>query len=60
MKAFSIHYFENRDEIEVRFTNELRQSTRITQLDILKDAICELQNYYGAMLIDNKLEKEHE
>jgi hypothetical protein len=57
MKAFSVSWNPNTDETKITFSKDLKESSFILKLDILKDAIYELENEYNLML--NNMKKEN-
>ena len=50
MKAFTVKWHLERDETTIEYTTDFVDADRITQLDILKDALFDLETLYNGML----------
>ena len=50
MKAFTVKWHPERDETTIEYTTDFVDADRITQLDILKDALFDLETLYNGML----------
>lgn len=46
MRAFSVTYNPGVDQTKITFSSEFESADRITKMDILQDAIADLENVY--------------
>jgi|LakMenEpi03Aug12_release.lakeMendotaPanAssembly.Ray.scaffolds.fasta_scaffold1637514_2 hypothetical protein len=54
MRAFSVKYEEGIDNTEIKFSKEFEDAHYIMKLDILQDAIYDLENIYNKILKEKK------
>ena len=50
MKAFTVTFNSAQDLTKINYANEFKNANKITKLDILKDAISDLQTEYDDIL----------
>jgi hypothetical protein len=50
MKLISLHWIKSKGEGRVKYTKEFNEAHIIVKLDMLQDAIAELQDMYNSLL----------
>jgi len=50
MRLISLHWNTNKEEGQVKYTEEFSEAPTILKLDMLQDVIAELQDMYNSLL----------